>query len=102
MQELIITLFVIIWLAVILAFMMHLHVYVTLKEQYRQLWEELFSGGASNIKYWKWLGKNEYSEIDDLSFRKQLTFTNRIWWFITIAVGTSLLLGIVAVIWTKT
>ena len=99
---LIIVIFITIGFAAVSAIVMYWHVAVTMKDKYRPLWEELFSGGTSNIKFWKWLSQNNYSEINDISFRKQLLITNRLWWFATSAIGVCILIGVIFVIWNMT
>ena len=99
MQELIITIFVVVGIVTIAAILMYMHVTVTMKDKYPPLWNELFSSGKSNIKFWKWLSQGNYSEITDISFKKQLFITNRLWWFSTTAIGITILCGVIFTIW---
>ena len=102
MQELVITIFIVIWIAVVAAFVMYMHVVVTMKDKYYSLWNNLFSGGVSNTKFWKWLSQGDFSEIDDTSFKKQLFITTRLWWFATVTIGVSILCGVIFVVWRIT
>ena len=99
MQELIITIFIVIFVATIAAILMYMHVVVTMKDKYYSLWNDLFSGGVSNTKFWKWLSQGKFSEINDTTFKKQLFITSRLWWFCTSAIGISILCGVFFMVW---